>query len=191
MHKSLDKKPVHEPGRQQPLPVGKAFVAGLYQRYFQDLCLHIKASFGMGPPEPEDIAQDVFSKFSTLENIENISNPRAFLWRMANNVAISRKRHEQTRARHVEAEKRTNTDHFIDVLTAERVLLSKEALSSVRIELEKMPRFRRRVLLLNRLHGLSAAKIARRMGVPASTVKTNIYKALEELEVIMKKVDDQ
>ncbi|PCI52712.1 MAG: hypothetical protein COB36_14620 [Alphaproteobacteria bacterium] len=193
MHKRVRKQHEEDTSETKPLSGADAMgsVKDLYQTYFRDLCLHVQASFGSGPPDPEDVAQDTFSKFAELQNTDHIQYPRAFLWRMANNIVISWKRREKSHLNHVTEEKHTHIENIVDVLTAERVLLGKEALSMVRTSLKKMPKFRRRVLLLNRLHNLSAAEISRRMNVPVTTVKTNIYRAMEDLEADLDQLDQQ
>jgi DNA-directed RNA polymerase specialized sigma24 family protein len=70
----------------------------------------------------------------------------------------------------------------IDDRTPERVLESKERLSVLAKAILAMPAPRRRSLLLNRLHGLSCAEIARRTGYSESAVKKHIAVALADLE---------
>ncbi len=163
--------------------------AALYQRYWRDLCVHIRSQFGMGPPEPEDVAQSAFARFAALDDPRAVENPRAFLWRTAHNIVISHKRHKKVSDSYANDASHKIFAEQLDDLSTERVISDRERYTIVYRALEKMPRLRRRVLLLNRVHGLSAAEIARRMNMPVTTVKTYIYRAVSELEAALKAAD--
>lgn len=57
--------------------------------------------------------------------------------------------------------------------------VAREELRSLRAALRTLPRRARRVLLLNRLDGLSYAEIAHALGVSVSTVEKDMIRALE------------
>ncbi len=157
----------------------------LYAQHWTDLCRYVAAQFGAGPPEPEDVAQIAFDRFSRLDNAVPVRNPGAYLRRIAHNIVLDERRSLAVRRANLD-EQRLEAADKVDDLTPERVLLGKEAQMIVQATLEKMPRFRRRVLLLNRIHGLSAAQIARRMRRPETTVRDNIQRALAELDAALK-----
>lgn len=154
----------------------------LYARHWTELCHYIRRQFGVGPPDPEDVAQETFIKFASLENRDAIDNPRAYLYRTAHNLVIDERR------RLTLGDKSTGDIEALSVSddrTPERVLVGKERLDVLTRTLLAMPDARRRSFLLNRLHGLSAAAIARRTGYSDSAVKKHIGLALSELEAAL------
>ena len=53
------------------------FLEDMYRRYWYEICHYLRAKYGDGPPDPEDIAQVTFTKFATYQTPEHIRNPRA------------------------------------------------------------------------------------------------------------------
>jgi RNA polymerase sigma factor (sigma-70 family) len=154
----------------------------LYARHWTELCHYIRRQFGIGPPYPEDVAQETFIKFASLENRHTIDNPRAYLYRTAHNLLVDERRRLSLR------NKITGDIEALGVSddrTPERVLVGKERLDVLTRTLLAMPDARRRSFLLNRLHGLSAAAIARMTGYSESAVKKHIRLALSELEAAL------
>lgn len=154
----------------------------LYVRHWTELCRYIRKRFGVGPPDPEDVVQEAFLRFSALETRHQIDNPRAYLYRTAHNVLIDERRRQKLRGTVVSD---INLMGESDGRTPERVLLGKERLDVMSRVLFAMPEVRRRSFLLNRLRGLSAAAIARETGYSGSAVKKHIGLALAEIEAAL------
>ncbi|MCV6604255.1 MAG: sigma-70 family RNA polymerase sigma factor [Porticoccaceae bacterium] len=158
-------------------------LSDLYRRHWSRLCAYVRAQFGAGPPDPEDVVQQVFEKFADLTNADAVRSPRAFLNRMAHNVVISEKRRQATRRQYAESTQRENPDSGSYDLSPERVFIAEEQFSMVEQAIAQMPEKRRQILLLNRVHGLSYAEIARRLGVSDTAIKKQMYRAVSELDV--------
>jgi RNA polymerase sigma factor (sigma-70 family) len=151
----------------------------LYARHWSELCHYIKKHYGAGPPDPEDVAQEAFMKFAAIDDREAIDNPRAYLFRTAQNFLVDEHRRlALRRANPGDTEAQPGSDDR----TPERVLVGQERLEILRCSLRAMPAVRRRSFLLNRLQGLSCAAIARMTGYSESAVKKHIGLALTELE---------
>lgn len=158
----------------------------LYARHWGELCHYIKKHFGPGPPDPQDVAQDAFMKFAAIHDREAIDNPRAYLFRTAHNVLVDEHRRlALRRANPADTEARPVSDDR----TPERVLAGQERLEILTRSLRVMPAARRRSFLLNRLHGLSCAAIARMTGYSESAVKKHIGVALKELEASLSEAE--
>lgn len=177
---------MHKPARPESELVKPAPPAGdkdfqaLYARHWAELCNYVKKRFGAGPPDPEDIAQEAFLRYSSAENVNEIVNTRAYLYRTAHNIAIDERRRLASRnSVKLAAEQGADCG---DDRTPERVLLSRERLDVLARTIRGMPPAQRRSLLLNRLHGLSCAAIARMTGYSESAVKKHIAVALTDLE---------
>ncbi len=73
----------------------RARLKQLYERYWSDLCRHIRATFGAGPPDPQDVAQSAFARFLSIDDRQAVENPRAFLYTTARNIALDVTRHHK------------------------------------------------------------------------------------------------
>ncbi len=72
-------------------------MADLYRRYAPWLIARMRGRFGA---EAEDIVQDAWVRVAALGHDNLIQHPKAFLLRIAQNLALDRVRHRQVAARH-------------------------------------------------------------------------------------------
>ena len=154
-------------------------LASLYDRYWAELCNYINKAFGGGPPDPEDVAQTAFEKYAALNNPDDIRNPRAFLYTAARNTVFDHKRREKTKNAHADDLINGGACGHVDEISPERVLIDKERLSIIEAAVAKMPEKQRHVFLLSALEGCGYAEISRRTGVPPSSVRRYVTKALK------------
>ena len=121
-----------------------------------------------------DLVQDVWVR--TLEDPpRDVRRPRAWLGRVLRNALSSRRRSESARASRERAHERDGArgaDDVVERAEAQRLLV--EAVLALDEPL-------RRTVLLHFFDGLSSAEIARRQGVPDSTVRTRLAQALQFL----------
>ena len=158
------------------------FLDRLYKTHWAELTRYLRSRHGAGPPEPEDVAQAAFAQLAALERPEALDNPRAFLYRTAHNLFIDQRRRLSTQQRHAaEAESQKSSDAGYE-LPIERVLIGREECRIIEAAISRMPAKRRQCFLLHRLHGLSYAEIARRMGMSGPGVFKAVEKALAECE---------
>ena len=156
----------------------------LYRRHWRELCGYVRKTFGAGPPEPEDVAQQAFMSFAALENPASIDNPRAYLYRTAHNIVVDERRRGASQSAAL-VTLLPGVAEKSDDCTPERVLISKERLAVLTDAIRALPEERRRSFLFNRLHGLSCAEIARRTGYSDSAVKKHIAQAMDALEAAL------
>lgn len=160
----------------------KTWVDALYRDHFRELLAFVIGKVGQGPPDPEDITQDAFESVAKHRAPETIVNKRAYLYRAAANEIMTFRRRAAVRHKHAvrdfEVQKIFGEG---DGLTPERVLLDRESIKAVMLAVDAMPARRRRLLLLNRVEGLSYAAIGRRFDVTEKTVRMQVKKAIEEL----------
>src|SRR5688572_3251372 len=88
----LESSPSADGERRQQL-------SDLYRVHWKGLCGYVRAQFGPGPPEPEDVAQTAFIRFAAADPA-HIENPRAFLYATARNLVIDHHRHAQRASAH-------------------------------------------------------------------------------------------
>lgn len=160
-------------------------LASLHRDHWRDLCRYLAVTFGQGPPEPEDIAQLAFARVAALEDFRSVENPKAFLWRIAQNIAVSEKRSQAVRQRRPQNFGGLASGQQGDEVTPERLLAAREQIAAVAAALDAMPAKRRRMLVLNRIEGLSFAEIARRTGLSQTAVKKHVARAMIDLDAIL------
>jgi RNA polymerase sigma factor (sigma-70 family) len=166
----LESSPPADRERRQQL-------SDLYRVHWQALCGYVRAQFGPGPPEPEDVAQTAFIRFAAADPA-HIENPRAFLYATARHLVIDHHRQAQRVTAHQQAQSAAE-DHVYE-LSPENVLLQAERFRILAQALERMPLKRRRLVLLNRFEGLSYAQIGEQFGMSAENVRKHIERTLAE-----------
>jgi len=154
----------------------------LYRAHWADLCAFIRWKFGGGPPDPEDIAQAAFLRLAAMPEPEAIQNPFAFLGRVASNLVLDDIRRGRARARSIHELRLAGGGERDERPCCERELIGREDMALVIERLKAMPATRRRVLILNRVHGLSFAEIGRRMGISGPAVRKHLVRALQDLQ---------
>jgi len=160
---------------------------GLYRRYRAIVLAYVARTFGGGPPDPEDVVQAAFEKYAALGSGARIENPRAFLMRSAHNYVIDERRRRAVRKSHLSM----SAGEPRDDLDAERVLSAKERWDILERAIRVMDRKRQEVLIMNRIHGLSCAEIARRKNYSATMVKRLLADALLTCEHALREADGQ
>ncbi len=152
-----------------------------YAEYYAPLLGFLRARFGAGPPDPEDIAQRTFSRLLDRPALEQVRNPKAFLWRIAHNLAVSEQRSAavaEQGARGLPAAFSSDEGYL---LVPERVLEAKEQLEIAIGVLERMPERRRQVFLMARVDGLTQEEVASRLGISPPAVSKHIGSATADL----------
>ena len=152
-------------------------IEALYRNQFEPLIAFLLATFGAGPPEPEDIVQKAYGQLIAADNLNDIDNLKAYLWRTARNIAVSEIRSLRSAERHMDEIGRESSDEACYLLTPERVLKGKEAFQVVMRALRTMPGRRRRAFVLTRIEGLSHAETARRLGISRPAVTSYVAAA--------------
>ena len=152
-----------------------------YARYRAELVAFVRAKFGSGPPEPEDVAQQAFANFAAVGPHATIANPRAFLFRIAHNIVINDRKRQRVGSRFFENVPNPNeVCEARDDFNPEVVLLGKEQYGVIEQVISGMPEKRRLVLILHRLEGLSYAEIGRRLSLSESVVRKHAAMAIRE-----------
>lgn len=150
----------------------------LYREHWAELVAYVRRSFGAGPPDPEDAVQAAFARYATLPNPEFVNSPRPFLYRLATNFVLDFKRKAQVRARFAAGAEMEQMFGGAEEITPERVLEAKERAGRLEGVLARLKPAYREAIVLNRVHGLSIAEIARRLSLSESEVRRRLQKAL-------------
>jgi RNA polymerase sigma factor (sigma-70 family) len=148
----------------------------LYYQHRKEILRFLRRTFGDGPPDPEDVIQVVFERFAAIAKVEQVQNARAFLFRSARNYVIDERRRQAVRSEFASAA--LVISDRSDDLDAERVIDSRERWAAIEVAIGKLDARSREMLLMNRIHDLSYAEIARRKGCSATQVKSLVARAL-------------
>ncbi|MDB9953899.1 RNA polymerase sigma factor [Porticoccaceae bacterium] len=127
----------------------------------------------------EDYTQETFIKAFAAEAKTDIQNPKAFLFRVAKNLALSELKRKVN----------TNTDHLEDsggaeVLTDERQVSIENQIDGQRKlvvaskVIASLPEHHRQALLMRKMDRLKFKQIATRLNVSLSTVEKRVATAL-------------
>ncbi len=136
----------------------------------------------------EDLAQETFLKSFAAEMKQEVLNPKAFLFKVAKNVAISeakKKRHATTDS----VEDLAGIDVYKDEshVCAEEQLNSRQKLFLFSQALAALPLDHQRALIMRKVDGLKFKQIALRLGVSVSTVEKRVAAALLKCSVHLRK----
>lgn len=157
----------------------------LYERYWTDPCRHIRATFGPGAADPQDVAQSAFTRYLCIDDRQAVENPRAFLYATTRNIALDITRHLKHTRRHSLSVVQQAASDTVDECSPERIALARERAVALSAVIEKLPRRQRQALLLNRLHDMSYSEIAERIGSSKSDVRRQIVRALAAIEAAL------
>ncbi len=125
-----------------------------------------------------DLLQDLFLRLVSVKSTEPIQNPRAFLYRIAANLATDYLRRQQS-------EPLDWVDHETLVTTAvsvspEQHLLNRQELDLCEQTLRQLSPLCLKIFMMSRFDGLTHQQIADELGISTSWVEKNIIKALKQ-----------
>lgn len=128
-------------------------------------------------PKAEDVTQSLWLRVQRIEDDPPIINKRAYLFRLATNLALDRAKADQ---RHGELfhEGLLSEDIADESPLADKMLLDREALSQVQSAVSELSPRCRQILHMRRVDGLPASEIADRLGISRQMVTRHIAQAM-------------
>lgn len=124
-----------------------------------------------------DVLQETYLRLEGMTDIGPVRSPKAYLFRIALNIASDRRRAESRRLTVDEV------DCLLDIPDdrpdAARVTEDRSEVDLLRRAIAELPERRRRVLILSRIESLPHREIARRLGVTVRTVEMDLKQAVE------------
>lgn len=165
-------------------------VVEAYTRYWAVIAKFLRKELHGRMAEAEDLAQEVFVRYSRVLSREAVQNPKALLFRMARNLLIDSGRAEQKRQNCVKDILSLRADAQADQgVSPEEEMLVKEALAVIEAVVRNLPPKCRRAFVLSRYHNLTHSEISADMGISIAGVKRHINLALAKCDAAIKGLD--
>jgi RNA polymerase sigma factor (sigma-70 family) len=161
-----------------PIPDSEESRASVVERLFREhneaLIRFLRGRVG-SYNEALEVAQEAYVRLLSLDQPGAVSYLRAFLFKTAANIAIDRRRRHQY---FDEVAGRQLFTELAENRTPERQLSGEQTLNHLGALIESMPPKCRESFVMNQIHGLDAATIARRLGITDSMVRKYVVRAL-------------
>ena len=138
--------------------------------------------------EAEDAIQDLWLKLDTL-SAGPIADPSSYLFRMANNLALDRRRAIGRRTGR-EANWAGLQPGPLEQPGLERDILARERLAQVNAVLERLPERVSQAFRLYRFEELPRKKVAEHMGISVSAVEKHLAKAYQAIADVKLRLDE-
>ncbi|MEJ2011073.1 MAG: RNA polymerase sigma factor [Anaerolineales bacterium] len=134
--------------------------------------------------DADDCLQDTFLRaFRAYDRTEEGSNYRAWLYKIATNVART---HYQRRKRQGDREQTLNPGDGSSEPGPAKLLEERLELERVRMAVKSLPDKQRAALILRKYQGLSYAEIGAVIACSADSARANVYQALRSLRIALK-----
>ena len=130
--------------------------------------------------DADDLVQEVFLRLQIGAARSSIEKIERYIFRIANNVLISRYRHDLVEGRPYR-DVLTEDNGALDSFSPERIFLGREYWAQFVACIGNLPPRAREAFLLHRFEEMTYAAIAQRMGVSVSAVEKLICRALQQL----------
>lgn len=139
--------------------------------------------------EAHDVVQDAFVQaYVKLRSFQRNSAFYTWLYRIAFNAAISRKRRQKVTASIDRQREETGQEPLAAPLTPSHRMESQERVNLVRAAMDHLPEEFRKVLVLREIDGYCYETIAEMLDLPIGTVRSRLHRARLELREQLQEV---
>lgn len=133
--------------------------------------------------EIDDLVQDVFVRLVRKVHADGSQILAGYVFQTAQSVLNDWLRKRQVRQASAHEEIETGLPDLKDDSTPERVLVGKQSLAKATAAVLELPEITRTIFLLRRLEGMRYSDIAKRLGMPMSTVEKHMARAVAHLDL--------
>ncbi|MBV6641940.1 MAG: sigma-70 family RNA polymerase sigma factor [Cyclobacteriaceae bacterium] len=149
---------------------------GFFQAHIKSLRNYIYYKFGDNQ-SANDVAQDAFVALWNNCSKVTLETARAYVYKIANNLSMSLKRHDQVKLKYNnQAVKLNQTSE-----SPEYLMLENEFMDQLNHAISSLPDKQREVFLMNRIEKLTYREIAEIKGVSQKAIEKLMHKALHKL----------
>lgn len=128
----------------------------------------------------DDVIQETYTILAARETVEDIRNPRAYLFQVAHSIVV----HHVRRARIVSIRAADDLEGFDpadQAASPEQTAIDRDELQRLAEAIAAMPGRMREAFILRRVHDLPQQEVARRMKLSESTVEKHIGRSFKFL----------
>jgi len=158
-------------------PLTQAFLEH-EQDLFRFLTRRLKCTF-----TARELTHDIFLKIKGQDATVDVRNGKAYLFRMAANLATDHMRVEHRRGE-ILAEAHTLLWDRVERRDPERLLIARQEIARLEHALTELPPLSRKIFHLNRFGLQTQRAIAKELGVSIATVEAHIRKVLNHLSSV-------
>ncbi|QPJ66472.1 MAG: sigma-70 family RNA polymerase sigma factor [Candidatus Nitrohelix vancouverensis] len=151
-------------------------MASTFEAYYDELKAYLIQKIGC-PSVAEDILHDTWLRAVGRSSQSPVEYPRAFLYKVAKNLLIDRKRREQLVSRHMVQGEVSEAIPDAQV-SADSELIHRERLVLFQQAVDELPAKCRQVFVMRKFELMSQAEIAERLGISRNMVEKHLRKAL-------------
>jgi RNA polymerase sigma-70 factor (ECF subfamily) len=139
--------------------------------------------------EAEDVVQDAFVQaYVKLENFQRTSAFYTWLYRIAFNVSVSRRRRKRPEISVEQTRDKTGTEPVSSSEEVSANLEREEGAQQVHAALAQLSEQHRKILVLREMEGCCYESIAEMLDLPVGTVRSRLHRARLQLKEELKKV---
>jgi RNA polymerase sigma factor (sigma-70 family) len=157
----------------------RSLLDALYRKYSQALQKFL-VRHHVRREDVSDVVQETYCRVLKAGQLETIRDPKAFLFRVANNVRLNESKHRRAKVEDdaVDIERLEADDQKPSLY---RDLKAQQELAIVRAALQELTPKCREVFVLNRFENLSYSQIAAELDLSVSMIEKHVSQALSHL----------
>ncbi len=145
------------------------------------------------PHEIEDIVQETYVRICQIENKENITSPKSFMYKMAKNLALDFQKQANVRlvdgVENMEVLEQLLSNHHTDEMYENA--LTESEFSHFCEAVRLLPVQCRKVFVLKKVYGYSQREIAAQLNLSESTVEKHISTGIKRCTLFMRKTQNK
>lgn len=158
------------------------FLNSLFRNHYSELVGRLRKIHGVGPPEPEDVAQAAFSKLAELTDLSRIRSPRAFLFKTAINLGLNSNDKLRRGRNFVKTQINGNFSPEVEEISPETVLMGKQDLERVAYAMRLLSPKQKEILLRSRFKGQTYAEIKKDTGWSEADISRQLSSVMALLQ---------
>lgn len=156
----------------------KSSIAATFVATYNELSRYLSRRLGR-KADADDVLQNTYLRLHRIPEGTEISNPRSYLFRMADNLATDHVRSQRAIERYVEQGE--SIDQADPGPSPERVIDYRRRLDRIRQAVLKLPDRQRQVFLMHKFDEMTHGEIAQTLGITKSAVEKLMMKAMAHL----------
>lgn len=137
----------------------------------------------------DDVIQEAYARLAATPNLSTVREPRAYFFTVVRNLALEHMRRARVTPIAIVADLQSSLI-VDDGADPEQITADRDELRKVFTMIQRLPEKLRQVLVMRRVEGLPQKEIARRLGVPESTIEKRSAKALRLLLADLRTADE-